>query len=133
LIYLFLKTNHDAVNYFFAKADEKWIDWLWGNGFLDVIKTASDNKSGYGYNTPQINYLAKIAKQKPENVIKIMLDDKVATSADNFRPELVSQFLSICAELPVDLFIRIIPKIKEQNWVKSISRFSIYSFQYEKM
>jgi len=128
-----LKTNHDAVNYFFAKADEKWIDWLWGNGFLDVIKTASDNKSGYGYNTPQINYLAKVAKQKPENVIKIMLDDKVATSADNFRPELVSQFLSICAELPVDLLIRIIPKIKEQNWVKSISRFSIYSFQYKKM
>jgi len=125
--------NDDAKRYFFAKADERWVDYLWENGFLDVIKTASDDKSGYGYSTPEITYLVRVAEKKPASVVKIMLSDNVATNEDNFRPELVDQFLRICTELPTPLFVRVISKIQEQNWVKLMTRFSSWGFQYEKM
>ena len=31
-------SNLDARRYFFHKADERWLEWLWRNGFLDAIK-----------------------------------------------------------------------------------------------
>ena len=33
-----LDVNFDARRYFFYKADARWLNWLWQNGFLDVLK-----------------------------------------------------------------------------------------------
>ena len=30
--------NEDSKQYFFVQADDKWLGWLWDNGFFDVLK-----------------------------------------------------------------------------------------------
>ena len=42
-IYELINVDLDARRYFFHKADERWLDWLWRNGFLDAIKDGSRN------------------------------------------------------------------------------------------
>jgi len=43
-----INVNNDAKQYFYAKADAKWLDWLWGNKFLDIIKqNAEDSEDKY--------------------------------------------------------------------------------------
>lgn len=132
------KDNFDAKNYFFANADKRWIAWLWDGGFLDIIKTQSEDVTKYSCATPEINYIVKVAEKVSGFVVdKIILDDKVATyknkEESNFNPELINQFLRICSKLPADLLIKVIPKIKEQNWVKLMSSFGQWGFEYEKM
>ena len=39
-----IHVNLGARRYFYTKADEGWLDWLWQHGFLDVIK----EKNGRG-------------------------------------------------------------------------------------
>jgi len=130
---ILLSFNPDARQYFFFKADERWLDWLWGNGFLDVIKEKPKNSSSYGYRTPEINYLVEMAKRVPEKVTQIILNKDTATTRDKFNPELIDQFLRMCDELPVSQLAQIIPKIHEQKWVRSMSKFSHWGFEYERM
>lgn len=133
------KDNFDAKNYFFTNADERWIEWLWNNGFLDIVKTQSEDMTKYSYTTPEINYIVKVAEKAwPKFIVdKIILNEKVATykneKGSNFRPEFINQILRICTKLPADLLIKVIPKIKEQNWVKLMSSFGQWGFEYEKM
>ena len=49
--------NPDARQYFYAKADERWLDWFWQNGFLDVIKEKAKDPTRYGDVPPELNYL----------------------------------------------------------------------------
>ena len=124
------KDNFDAKNYFFANVDERWIKWLWNEDFLDIIKTQSEDATKYCV-TPEINYIAKVAKDNPGFVVsKIILDEDIATSKDKFRPELVNQILRICSELPAELLVKVVPKIKEQNWVKLMSPLGQWGFEY---
>lgn len=58
--------NPDARQYFFTKVDENWLDWLWNNGLLDVIKQKAEDPTRYGYRTPELNYLARMAEKKPQ-------------------------------------------------------------------
>ena len=132
------KDNFDAKNYFFVNADERWIAWLWDGGFLDITKIQSEDVTRYSCATPEINYIVKVAEKASEFVVdKIILNEKVATykneKGSNFRPEFINQILRICTKLPADLLIKVIPKIKEQNWVKLMSSFGQWGFEYEKM
>src|SRR3989344_3600867 len=77
--------NPDARQYFYTKADERWLDWLWENGFLDVIKQKAEDPTRYGYRTPEVNYLVKVAEKEPKKVVDIML--AVPISTENFNPE----------------------------------------------
>src|SRR3989344_8209230 len=85
--------SFDARHYFFIKADERWLDWFSENGFLDVIKQKSEDPTRYGYRTPEINYLVKVAEKEPAKVTDIMFE--VPISAENFNPEVVDRFLYI--------------------------------------
>lgn len=125
--------NLDSKQYFFAKADERWLDWLWTNGFLDIVKTKSKDPTIYGYRTPEIIYLAEMAKKVPEQVLKIILDKDTATTEEKFRPELVDQFLRMCDSLPPKQLAFVIRKIHKQKWVRLMSKFSHWGFEYERM
>jgi len=128
-----ISKNFDAKNYFFAKADERWLDWLWRNDFLNVIKEKAEDPTRYSYKTPELRYLVRMAKKKPAEVAEIISSEGTATTEKNFNPEVVDQFLRICSELPAGELKKIIPKIKEENWVKLMSPFNPYGFEYEKM
>src|SRR3989344_8748006 len=124
-------TNQDARYYFFAKADERWIDWLWKNWFLDVIKQKAEDPTRYGYRTPEVNYLVKVSEKEPKKAVDVML--QVPISAENFNPEVVDRFLRICSGLPAQELKRIVGKILDDKWVSLMGVFNDWGFEYEKM
>ena len=126
-----ISLNFDAQDYFFSKVDERWIDWLWDNGLLDVVKKKAEDPTRYGYRTPELNYLVKVAEKKPRKVTEIIL--QVHISKETFNPEVIDEFLTICSTLPADQLARLVPKIKEDGWVELMSPSNNREFDYEKM
>ena len=68
-----ISANEDAKQYFFAKADDRWLEWLWENGFLDAIKQKAKEPVKYGHSMPELYYLTSMAIKKPKEVTEIML------------------------------------------------------------
>ncbi len=128
-----LKVNLDSRQYFFSKADESVLDWLWTNGFLDLFKEAPDASDSYSYRTPEISYLVKVAPKAPEKVAEIILNENLSTTADKFRPELIDQILRICEVLPQPQLAQVIPKIHKQEWTKLMEKYNRWGFEYEKI
>ena len=126
-----ISVNQDVHQYFFTKADERWLNWLWENGFLDAIKQKAEDPTRYGYRTPEINYLVKVAEKEPAKVVDIML--QVPISKDNFNPEVVDRFLRICGGLPEPELKRVVKKIRDEEWVSLLGAFNDWGFEYEKM
>ena len=126
-----VSANFDARQYFFAKADEKWLSWLWDNGFLDVIKKKAEDPNSCKYGTPELNYLVKVSEKAPKKVTDIIL--AVPVSSNTFNPEVIDRFLQICGKLPADQLARIVPKILEDEWVSLMGLFNRWGFEHEKM
>lgn len=121
--------NEDAKRYFFLKADETWLDWLWTNNFLDAIK--SKVLDGSLYRMPELDYLASVAEKVPGKVTDIIL--QISSEPNNFNIEVVSRFLWISSSLPGDQIARLVPKIKTENWVRLMNKSNNWGFEYEKM
>jgi len=128
-----ISDNFDAEQYFYSVADEKWLEWIWENGFLDLLKEAPDTSDSYGYRTPEISYLVKVASKAPEKVTEIILNDDLATTADKFRPELIDQIIRICEVLPQPELAQVVPKIHQQQWTKMMEKYNRWGFEYEKI
>lgn len=126
-----LNLNPDAREYFFANADKRWLEWLWGNGFLDSIKEKSEDPTSFSYSIPELSYLERMAKELPKEVAEIICS--VEISEKTFNPEVISRFLRICEELPAEELVKIIPKIKRENWVYLMGGYNQYGFEYEKI
>ena len=133
ILSVLLAFNADAKQYFFSVAEEKWLDWLWENGFLDLLKKAPEISDNYGYRTPEISYLVKVTPKAPEKVTEIILNDDLATTADKFRPELIDQILRICEALPQPQLAQVVPKIHGQKWTKLMEKYNRWGFEYEKI
>ena len=121
----------DARRYFFSKADERWLDWLWQNGLLDAIKQKSADPTKYSYTLPELDYLARMAIKEGQKVVDIIL--AVDMSINNFNPQVVDRFLWICSELPAIQISRLVDKIRGEEWVKLMAPFNKWGFEYEKM
>ena len=128
-----IRENSDARQYFYSVADEKWIDWLWTNGFLDLLKEAPDTSDSYGFRTPEISYLVSVTAKAPEKVAEIILNTELATTAKKFRPELIDQILRICEALPQSQLAKVVPKIHQQEWTKLMQKYNRWGFEYEKI
>ncbi|MFH2069119.1 MAG: hypothetical protein ABII89_06645 [Candidatus Omnitrophota bacterium] len=126
-----ISVNQDAYSYFFAKANENWLTWLWENGFLDVIKQKAEDPTRYGYKTPELNYIVKISAKESIKVVNIML--AVPISTENFNPEVVDRFLRICSGLPAQELKQIVTKIRDEKWPQLMNVFNEWGFEYEKM
>ncbi|OGI65977.1 MAG: hypothetical protein A3B11_00870 [Candidatus Taylorbacteria bacterium RIFCSPLOWO2_01_FULL_44_26] len=128
-----INLNFDARQYFFSKVDERWLDWLWDNGFFEPIKKKAEDPTKYGYKMPELSYLVRISEKYPQRVAEIILDKDVAASKDNFNPEVVDRFLYISSTLPASELSRVVMKIRKENWVSLMSIFNHWGFEYEKM
>lgn len=117
-----INMNFDAKDYFFAKAPIEWISWLNKNGFFDVLNKEAEDKSRYSFRAPELNYLAKIAENRgdEEQVVEII---NAVDCAKNFNPEIVERFVSIAQNLSAKLLVKIVPKIKKENWIKLMKAF----------
>ncbi|MDE0632351.1 MAG: hypothetical protein OXH73_12685 [Caldilineaceae bacterium] len=120
----------DARRYFFHKADERWLDWLWRNGFLNVIE--EEDPSLDGFRTPELGYLLRMAEKCPAQVVDIML--AVSISTDKRSQEVVYSFMRICGALPADQLARVVEKIRAERWVPLLDEVYNHSgFAYEGM
>ncbi len=128
-----ISDNFDARQYFYSIADEKWLDWLWENGFLALLKEAPDTLDSYGYRTPEISYFVKVAEKVPEKATAIILNNDLATTAEKFRPELIDQILRICEVLPQPQLAQVVPKIHKQKWTQLMEKYNRWGFEYEKI
>jgi len=123
--------NPDAKDFFLRNANERWLDWLWKNGFLDNIKKKTDDTSQYSYRMPELHYLARMVEKDPAKVVEILLSIKI--SNDTFNPEVVDQFLRICGDLPAAHLAKIVPKIKAENWVVLMGVYNHLDFEFKAM
>ena len=128
---LLLKINPDARQFFFTRADERWLSWLWENSFLDIIKKKAKDLTGYSYSTPELNYLERVTSKKPKKIADIIL--AVSISSDNFNPEVVDRFSRICSNLPAEQLKRLVAKIHDEKWIPLMGSFNRRGFEYERM
>ena len=128
--YELINRDLDARRYFFHKADERWLDWLWRNGFLDAIKEEAATR--FATRTPELNYLLRMAEKRPDIVVDIILDTPIST--DTRSQEVVYGFLRICSSLPADQLARVVDRIRTERWIQLIdSIFTQSAFEYEAM
>ena len=129
-IYELINVDLDARRYFFHKADERWLDWLWRNGFLDAIK--EEAATPFTTRKPELDYLFRMAEKQPDIVVDIILDTPV--SNDTRSQEVAYSFLRICSALPADQLARVVPKIRAERWIPLIDAIYTHSsFECEEM
>jgi len=119
-------------DFFYRLIDKIWIDWLFKNGFFEVLKQKAEDTSSYSYKTPELNYLLKIAEKAPESVAKVIL--KTPISEKNFNPEVIDRFIFITSNLTSKEIKKIIPKIYKEKWLYLMRDFSLMGFDdFEKI
>lgn len=126
-----INKNDDARQYFFSKADENWLEWLWENGFLNAIKKKAPNPNSYGFRMPELLYLVNAADKKPDTVTNIICSFKI--SSKNFNPEVVDQFTRISGKLPARCLQKVVRKIRDEEWIKLMGKYTQYCFEYTDM
>ena len=124
-----IRVNLDAREYFYAKADERWLAWLWQNGFLDVIKEKAEDSNRFEDAPPELNYLARMAKALPTKVVDMILE--VPISSEALNPVVVDRFLAICSTLPANELARVVKKIRDERWVPLMGVFTPVRFKFK--
>jgi len=122
--------NDDARRYFYARADETWLDWLWENGLLEIVEKKQDDQTRVTYRTPELDYLARVVDKNPERVADFMLSFDAATSQNL---ETIDRFLWICTKMRADQLARIAPKIRNERWVPIMGNLNHWGFKYKQM
>lgn len=128
---LVLGINPDAGQYFFSKADETWLGWLWKNGFLEAIKVRAPDPSSYSFRMPELHYLVSVADKKPDAVTDIICS--FAVSANNLNPEVIDQFTRISSKLPARCLKKVVKKIRDEAWIELMGKYTQYGFEYADM
>lgn len=126
-----LNSNTDAKRYFFSKADETWLSWLWTNGVFQNLKIPAEDPTKYGYKMPELDYLVRMAEKDPETVAKII--DSTAISQTTFNPEVIDRFQWIIGLLPIEQIKFLLPKMLKENWAQLMSPFNRSGYEYHKM
>ena len=98
--------NLSARQYFFNKVDEKWLDFIFDNGFLLPLQMSGE-------------YLVRITSEIPEEVMAIIdkYDVKYNIGSDGkyFR----NYFIEAAINMPSEVAIKIVDKIVKEKWVKN--------------
>ena len=126
-----INVNNDAKQYFYAKADAKWLDWLWGNSFLDIIKQKAEDSEEFTRYIPELDYLERMSAQVPDKVVNIILS--VPIVKDSFNIIVVDRFLWICGNLPANQLKRVVQKIRDEKWSVILSISKHWGYEYQKM
>lgn len=126
-----IASNADARKYFYAKVAPESFEWLRKEGFFDVIKQKAEDPTKYSYRTPELDYFSRVLETNAKEVVDFILT--VPVSAETFNPEIIDRFLWISSKLPADQLKRIVPKIRDDAWVKLMGPFNRWGFEYKEM
>ena len=125
-----LSSTSDARKYFFAVAPSISVDWIRENGFFDVIKEKSNDLSLTRYSIPELDYLARVAESDSKKVVDFMLS---FDSTANLNLETIDRFLRICTKLPAKELVRIVPVIRDKQWVQILADRNHWGFGYKQI
>jgi len=131
LVHSLINTNNDARDYFFLNADDRWLEWLWRNGFLNAIKDKAPDPNSYSFRMPELQYLFKVVEKKPDLVSEIICSFEISNI--NFNPEVLDQFTRISSKLPARLLKKVVNKIRDEKWLNLMGQYTQYSFEYKDM
>lgn len=126
-----IELNLDSRRYFFSKADESWLNWLWGNGLLDDLKKKSDDSTKYSYRMPELEYLMRMAEKKPIKVAQIIKSIEISKS--NFNPEVIDRFVWIISSLPAQQIKTLTSKIRDERWAYLMRDFRKSGYEFDKI
>jgi hypothetical protein len=126
-----IELNLDARRYFYSKADDRWFDWLWKNGFLEVIKEKAEDPTRYSYQTPELQYLVNVVEKIPAKVADFILT--LPISQENFNPEVIDRLLWVASKMPASEIKRVVPKIRDEQWPRLMESFNRWGFEYKQM
>jgi hypothetical protein len=129
-VLLLISENKDAQQYLYAKAGSNWLEWFYKNNFLDILKEKPEKPATNGF-IPELDFLVRAASENPKKVVDIILDTEV--SSENFNPVVVNAFLRIVAGLQKEYLPSIVSNIDKDGWVRLMSGFYNWGFEYEKM
>lgn len=131
LVKVFVNNSYDSKIYFFSKADENWLHWLWTKGFLVALKKPAEDLTKYSYRMPELDYLMRMAVKEPAEVTQII--DSVKISEASFNPEIIDRFLWIISTLPAEQIKTLTAKIRDEKWVYLMRIFRKTGFEFEKI
>jgi hypothetical protein len=126
---IILNANIDARQYFYAKSEKQWLTWLWENGFFEILKNPQSEQISREYIIPELHYLTRMAAKVPSKVAKIIL--AIPVSLKTFNPEIITEFLRICAIIPTQYLAKIIPKIRDEKWIPLMDIFNRWGIFYK--
>lgn len=123
-----ISINGDTRDFFFENVDSNWVKWLHKNVFFALLNTPAVDKNAYGYRTPELGYLERAVKEKPDEVTKIMLE---VNPLENYNPEVIDRFTRITESLTGENLTKIVQKIHDDNWIQLMSKFNTWGHTYE--
>ncbi len=98
-----IKRNVESYGYFFRNANASWLDFLKANLLLTSTWEVGQ-------------YLLKIAKEKPADVMDVILKMKAVPMAWRIRDAMVTA----ASKMPSDVAAKIVPKIvRQEHWLET--------------
>ena len=136
-----INKNLATRSYIFLKADERWLGWLYENGFLDVIIKDANEFDNTRYNISEMNYLIRMSQITPKNTTDILVRIIAEIPKDTIRYWVFMGILEICTKiLPAQLSI-LLEAIYSTRWIPLFSdnrnssfrsnRHSLSSFHFK--
>ena len=125
--------NWATRSYIFSKADERWLGWLYENGFLDVIIKDANEFDNIRYNIPEMGYLRRISNIDPKNVTDILVKIISKMPKNNIRYNVFIVILEICIQIPPAQLSILLEAIYSTRWMPLFSNdsYSISSIHFE--
>ncbi len=125
-----LIVNEDAKKYFFLKANEEWLQWIFENGFFEELKNPSKD-TRIVYRLPELEYLTRMVEKKPQLVADVI--NTTPISKETLNPEVINRFLWIIGLLPSEQIKFLIPKILREDWIRLLSIFNRSGYEFQDM
>jgi SOS-response transcriptional repressor LexA len=98
-----IRRNVESYGYFFRNADASWLDFLKGNSLLTSTWEVGQ-------------YLLKVAAEKPQEVMEVVLKMKADPMAWRIRDAMVMA----AAKMPPGIAAKIVPKIvRQEHWLEN--------------
>ncbi len=125
-LYALFQASLAARRRFYLVADERWLGWLWENGFLDVLKEGGMSVPDDEPDPPELGYLSRMAPENPRLVADIIRGIPVTEAG--FTARMVENLLWVSSRLPAGELARLIPKISDEGWTGILAGYGHRKF-----
>lgn len=114
---LLIQKSFASKSHFFSKADADWLEILTSHDYFKKAPSVIREKDLVKFPPwPESRYLARIASKKPTEAMAIILDMVMPKDAN---PYILADLVDAMINMPIDISMKIIEKIKKEEWVKT--------------